>query len=110
MDSDFHCCEFWRDGVPVPAPIDQRLPCRGAFLGHDHREYRVREWPELLRSVHRFRGRVPRDGLPAPQVLLGSECFNASLRLLEGEIVGEGPPPTLRNGVVVLLDHSFAVP
>jgi len=32
------CGEFGWDGVLVSPPTDQRLPGRGPFLGHDHRE------------------------------------------------------------------------
>lgn len=38
------------------------------------------------------------------------ERGKAGLSLLEGEVVGQGAPPPLRGGVVVLLDHPLPVP
>ena len=39
-----------------------------------------------------------------------AEPVQRRLGLRDGDVVGQGPPPTLRRGVVGLLDHPLAVP
>ena len=50
-----------------------------------------------------------RFALAAAAVLPGRELFEGGLGLLGRDLVGQGSPPALGGGVVVLLDHALAV-
>ena len=98
------------DGVPVPAVGHQRLP--------GHRPGSA----IMIGSAVAGTGRsgsaaaiVTTLAFPSPvgRILVsaeGGEPVAVGLGLLDGQVVGEGPPPALRGGVVGLLHHPLAVP
>ena len=98
--------------VPVPAVVHQRL--RGGLPGHgdDHDGRVLRDRAEPLGG-----GEIS-DGATVPVradplALVGdplAEPVQQRLGLRGGDVVGQRPPPALRDRVVRLLHDAFAVP
>src|SRR3954465_10336840 len=66
---------------------------------------------EALRSPAGGRGPAVAGRGPEPCVAAEpGEVVDRGLGLLDGELVGQGPPPALGSGVVDLLHYAFAVP
>ena len=101
-----------RHGVAVAAEGDQGL--RGHLPGHGQhrgggpgRQRRQRFGGG--ESTDAAAGPVRLDDPQAGVGLGGAERVQPGLGLPEGGLVGQGPPPALRRGVVGLLHHSLAV-
>ncbi len=97
--------------VPVAAEGHQRLSRDRARHDHGGRERCGRDRAQRLEGGQGGDGGPPVGGRPQPGVPTpGAPGIEPGLGLLDGDVIGKGPPEPLRGHVVGLLHHALAVP
>lgn len=108
-DGDPGSAHAGRDGVGVAAERDQALRGDGGGDLELGRGRRGRAGPQAFAGGQGTDGGALPVAHAAAFVQPDAERVEAGLRCGDVDVVGQGPPPALRGGVVGLLDHALAV-